>query len=253
MALGSRLFDLTIPVKGYNIEGIKAWIEKYCERGAIAKEMGANGYWHYQTRIFLKQESCKERLVQLFPNAEVSNTHVSDFDYIMKTVKEGRGDEVWTTDDTVLEKYKKLDLREWQKDAYQRYMNQDDRQITVISDLCGNTGKSWLGKYIVSRREGHYIPAIGDGRNLIQTVFGAGSAMGGYVIDIPRSQSVTKGFWEMIEQIKNGFLYETRYAFSSKWIEPPRILVTTNLDFVGKGKQKLLEGLSADRWDIVVP
>lgn len=47
-----------------------------------------------------------------------------------------------------------------------------------------------------------------------------------------------------IEQIKGGHLYETRYAFSEKWIEPPKVMVMTNT-------KPSTKELSADRWDFM--
>lgn len=243
--LMSKAMDLTIPYKTVNKEGLKMWIEKVCDRGAYAVETGIGGFKHYQVRVWMKTEQCVETMQMLFPQAHITPTHVGDYEYIIKTAREGG--EIWTSDDEGLERYRNIELRGWQKEAYRRYKEQTERKILVVTDTIGNTGKSYLGGYIVGRYEGTMIPAIGDGRNLVQTVLGAGTKSGGFVIDASRMRELNAGFWADIEVIKNGFLYETRYQYSCKWIKPPRILVLTNMEFNAHTERNL----SVDRWDVM--
>lgn len=63
----------------------------------------------------------------------------------------------------------------------------------------------------------------------------------GYVIDLPRADGkAKKPMWSAIEQIKDGYLYDKRYNWREKWIEPPKIMVFCN-DFNASD-------LSTDRW-----
>jgi len=237
----STWWDLTIPKRDVNLEKLKEWVERTADRGAIAEETGEGGYEHYQCRFVYAQPTIAEALTCMLPTAHVTPSHVRDFDYIYKD-----GD-VWTTWDKVLQRYKEGQLQGWQIEAYERWKDQDERTILVITDPVGGNGKSWLTKYLVARREAVLIPAIGDGRNLMGTVFGAGTASGGYAIDVPRSGTLSAGFWEQVEQIKNGMLYETRYNFQYKWIEPPRMIITTNKQIT----KATFKHLSEDRWDVI--
>lgn len=239
--LWSQWWDFTVAQRDItSYEALKEWMKTKCERGAVNLETGESGYLHYQGRIVFTTHTPINYLRTVMPTAHWTPTQVRDFDYIFKD----KG--VWTTWDEALEKYRTLNLMPWQTEAYGYWGEQSHREILVITDPRGNSGKTWFGNFLVANREAVKIPPIQDGRNLMGTVLQAGGP-GGYVIDVPRTGRLSDGFWEAIEQVKNGFLYETRYSFSWKWIEPPKILVTTNYELTKAD----LKGLSIDRWRIM--
>lgn len=232
----STWWDATVPLKHLNINIFKEWLLKACDRAVVGKETGQGGYEHWQVRMAFKEPWTLQAVSMVLPTAHLSPTSVRNFEYIYK------GGDYWTTWDQVLERYRHITLRPWQQEAYCRYITQNERQILLVIDRIGNSGKSWLARYIVSRHEGRLIPPMENGKGLVQNAMAEGST--GYIIDVPRRGKLTYEFWGGIEQIKGGHLYETRYNYSEKWIEPPKIMVFTN-------KEPNLNDLSVDRWDLL--
>ena len=232
----SNWWDCTVPKKDVNYKALIEWMEKTGERWVIGEEEGAGGYKHFQIRICFKNETTIDALRYTIPTGHWTPTQVRDFEYIYK---EGSYLCSW---DKILAKYLDLELRPWQSNAYNRFLLQNERQILCIIDKVGNTGKSYLARHLVAKRLARLLPTSDDARNLVQ--YAMAETAGGYIIDVPRRGTLKKGFWEGIEQIKGGHLYETRYAFSEKWIEPPKVMVMTNT-------RPSTKELSADRWDFM--
>lgn len=208
------------------------------ERYVIGKEVGADGYEHYQCRVVFKTEKDEHHLHSVFAGiGHVSPTHVRDFRYCEK---EGKFYRSW---EKVLNKYTDIELRNWQGETVADLYEQGDRQITVIVDENGNTGKSVLTKYLVSNRICNIVPCLGDYKDMMRICMAKAGT--GYVFDMERTQDPKKaiGLWTAIESVKNGYLFEDRYNFKDMWIESPKILVLTN-------DMPPLESLSKDRWRI---
>lgn len=232
----AQWWDTTVKFEHVEKENLIEWLDMNADRWVIAKEEGKGGYLHWQIRMVFKEPVEMGYLQMILPTAHWTPTQVRNFEYIYK------GGEFITSWDEVLRKYLDIELWEWQCNAYNRFMLQNERQILCIVDKVGNKGKSWLSRHIVARHEARLLPTSDDARNLVQ--YAMAEASTGYIIDVPRRGTLKKGFWEGIEQIKGGHLYETRYAFSEKWIEPPRVMVITN-------KEPDTKDLSKDRWDIM--
>ena len=235
-------FDFTIPDDNrIRKENLRLWMENHCDRGAYAEETGEFGYKHLQCRVAMKTPQLLQSMQLTIPNARFSYCTVRNFDYIKKTAKSGGT--VWTTWDEILRKYRDMVLSQWQTEAFKMWREQNDRQILCIVDLVGNSGKTWFANFLEARYEGIRLPVANKGKDLVQMAM-AESGSGGYIIDVPRSGTLKEDFWAGIEQIKSGLLYETRYAFTRKWIEQPKICVITN-------KMPDKKALSADRWQIM--
>lgn len=237
-----KWFDITVSceamkARGLTEEGIQEWMDKNCERWAYGRERGENGYEHLQVRLVLKEAKNLDTVASVWKNVgHVSVTGVTNFDYVLK---EGSFVLSWTK---ALRKYANIQLREWQNDALQRYREQNDRQILLVYDLRGNTGKTWLARHIVATGVGRLLPMVEKGEDLVAVAMAQESK--GYVVDVPRAGGLSKSYWAGIEQIKSGHLYDKRYQWKEKYIEPPKIMVFTN-------RLPNRDWLSRDRWEII--
>ena len=128
----------------------------------------------------------------------------------------------------------------WQLIALGMWENQTDREILVISDEKGRHGKSWLRKYMVATHKATFIPPMEKAEDIMAIAMAKPSK--GYVIDMPRVENnkIIRGMWSAIEQLKDGYLYDKRYQWKEKWIDPPKIMVFTNI-----ANKNLL---TTDRW-----
>lgn len=113
----------------------------------------------------------------------------------------------------------------------------------VIVDRVGGRGKTTLAKILQARHEAQYCPQMDSAMDYM--AFAMAKPSKGYFIDVPRAEDYKKkaSLWSAIEQIKNGYLYDKRYAYKDAWIDPPRILVTANQFPPHKA-------LSLDRWEV---
>jgi len=240
-----KWYDITLSKEKMDERGIKT-MEQIgqlfenlgADRYVIGEEVGEDGYKHYQCRIVFKAEKDQNSLINIFAGVGwVTATHVRDFKYCEK---EGAYYRSW---EKVLNKFVDLKLRNWQGQVIGELEDQSEREITVIVDPDGNTGKSWLTKYLVANRICNLIPVMGDYKDMMRICMAKAGT--GYVIDMERTQDPNKaiGLWTAIESVKNGYLYEDRYNFKDMWIEPPKVLVLTN-------ENPPLWALSKDRWRV---
>lgn len=231
-----KWYDLTLSKKmGWTVEKIIAIAEPICERFVIGEEVGEGGYQHLQCRMVFKVGKEMGAVINLFPGAHVSQSHVRDFHYCEK---EGNFYRSW---EKGLKKYQMLTLRQWQGDAVAMLKEHDERAIHVIYDPVGNHGKTYLAKYCQVNHIAQYVPPFQDAQDFMQ--FAMAKPSRAYIFDMPRSESIKqrKGMWSAVEQMKNGYLYDKRYQFRDTWIEPPEILVICN-------ELPDIASLSADRW-----
>lgn len=228
-------WDGTVAMHGVDEGRMLKWLDDHGERWVVARETGQGGYRHYQIRVAFKS-IVDEQSLTLQCGGHWTPSATKNFEYIYK------GGDFITSWNSVLAKYLEVSLRDWQGEAYRKYSEQDERTVLCVVDKNGRTGKSFLAKHIVAKHEGRRIPAQESAKALMQIAMAEVSP--GYVIDVPRAEGLKREFWAGIEQIKDGQLYETRYAWAERWIEPPKVMVLSN-------KSPPLKELSSDRWDIL--
>lgn len=93
---------------------------------------------------------------------------------------------------------------------------------------------------MVATHRAQFIPPMEKAEDILAVAMAKPST--GYIIDLPRADGkVKKQMWSAIEQIKDGYLYDKRYNWREKWIDPPKVMVFCN-DYDKNA-------LSTDRWD----
>lgn len=144
--------------------------------------------------------------------------------------------------DRLMEKYKNVVWKDWQQEVLNILETKpDDRKIYCYIDHKGNSGKSFLCKYIDIKynaiiAEGkkddifHQVAVALEG-NLETTVV---------LIDVPRSQL---GYinYAAIEKVKNGHFYSGKYEGKKCIFEIPHVIMFMNAE------PNTLE-MSMDRW-----
>ncbi len=114
-----------------------------------------------------------------------------------------------------------VQLRDWQKEALTTILQQNDRNILWIVDTLGNTGKSFLTKYLVSNHGA--ILVAGTDRDIASAYNGERVI----VVDIPRDLG-SEVPYATLEQLKNGLLFSSKYHSTMKRFEPPAVVVMSN-------------------------
>jgi len=136
------------------------------------------------------------------------------------------------------EEFKNVELREWQKEVWEKLQNQDSRKILFVVDFVGNTGKTYLSKWLVLKQgamrfENARSIDIKEGYQGQQYV----------IFDIPRSSQEHINYAAM-ECIKNGAMFSSKYHSCMKMYTHSKIVVFTN-------RLPDMGGLSKDRYDIM--
>ncbi len=189
--------------------------------------------------------------------------HRGDIEDLVEMIKEGKSDyEILKTDANLINKYQKFigrtreilqeqeskeyltkwaegwEPRDYQQEWMMRMRGQNDRQITVIVDETGGAGKTQFTKWMVAtqgatRFTNAKTKDIAYAYNYEKYI----------CIDLSRTQQ-DRINWGVIEDLKNGCLFSTKYESRTKWFEPPKIILMMN-------QMPNRYSLSEDRWDII--
>jgi len=127
--------------------------------------------------------------------------------------------------------------RQWQYLLlrYLRDCEPESRKVIWISDIRGNSGKTYFSKYLVS-----VMGAIRFENGKSNDIKHAYNGQKIVIFDLSRSQEDHVNY-EIIESIKNGINFSAKYDSRMKIFKPPFVLVFANF-------APIYNKLSADRW-----
>lgn len=236
----ARMFMVTAPRDQITFHQIKRILKAHNSiQWVIGKETGRTGYKHWQIRF--KTEESKS--VQMMINSwNKWKAHIEDCSESWEYEKK---EDYWSSEETGIAKLRYGKLNSNQKKWKKMLEDQDDRQILVIYDYKGKSGKTWFMKHLYSKHKTCIIPpTISTAQGLLQWAYGTKADY--YIIDLPRSSTKAnaKPLWESIETIKDGILYDSRYYAKMRIQNNPKVMVMTNTPI-----PKCL--LSEDRWQVV--
>ena len=126
-----------------------------------------------------------------------------------------------------------------QKEVLEKLDNQNDRQVLWVSDRQGNSGKTFMTKWLLAR--GNAIRFTNAKSSDIAYAYTGQDIV---IFDISRT---IEGYFNygICEDLKNGMLFCGKYASKSKvFVKPPRIVIMANW-LPDKS------AMSSDRWDIL--
>jgi len=138
----------------------------------------------------------------------------------------------------LIENFEKVELRKWQLYCLNTLKAQDDRKVLWIVDAVGNTGKTFLAKYIVANLNGYYC-----NNPKTQDAMFAYSSQKYICFDYTRDYQEYVNYGS-IEAFKNGIAFSSKYQSTTKVFEPPKIIIFANF-------HPNEEKLSLDRWKII--
>lgn len=252
-------YDFSISAKDYEVEKIREFLGQWCKQWIFQKEEGDGGFVHYQGRCRLIKKRlpgviAKKWRIELPDGALWIRPTVGkeflekEFCYQMKA--DTRIEGPWKNDEPGCEKVVTRQLREfmarelfpWQKKVVELAAEWDVRSIHVILDTIGGIGKSEFVEWMEYNDLGYDMPPFLAMEDIMQCAMGI-PAQKCYLIDMPRGMKKDKlaSFFAGIEALKNGVMYDKRYAFKKRRIDRPQIIIFTNT-------MPDVRLLSIDRW-----
>lgn len=140
----------------------------------------------------------------------------------------------------LMEKVKDIELRDWQRVAYQKLIGQDNRKVLWVWSVEGNVGKSTLGLWIVAQQKG-FMCNSGKHSDII---FAFQKETYKFVVmDLSREQE-ERAPYAVMEGLKNGFLFSSKYDSGMCFFTPVKLIVFANFE---PDRTKMSE----DRWDVM--
>ena len=113
----------------------------------------------------------------------------------------------------------------------------DERKVMWYTDECGNSGKTYLTKYLLTQGD---CARFENGRSAdIKYAYNGERVC---IFDYSRSHEDHINY-EVIESSKNGVMFSTKYVSTQKVHTPPHVVIMANFE-LNKSK------MSADRWDV---
>ena len=237
---------------GKLIAELKQWAKKW----AFQLEKGEEtGRLHFQGRMSLIKKLRRNELLSrctFKANFRETCKKVHDgqnFNYVMKadTRVEGPWIDSEYEDPPVLTRqlvaFETKEKYPWQVKIEEWCTLEDDRSIKLIHDTIGNSGKSIMAEYLEYHKKAFEIPPLKDMEDIMQFCMSF-KAQKVYLVDMPRAMKKDKlaGFYSGLECLKNGYVYDKRYAAKRRRFDRPQVIVFTNVT-------PNWEFMSADRWD----
>lgn len=247
-------YDFTLTAEIGEPTFVKEFLKKIAKQWVFQKEMGDEGYVHYQGRISLMKKRRMTELIDLVRSLDerftvthwgvTSNNGKKDTFYLTKA--DTRIEGPWSDKDT--EVYIPRQIREiqalypWQQYIVDHADEWDPRRINVIVDKKGNSGKSILKTYIGCHGLGKTLPFVNDYKDMMRMVMDMPKQRL-YIIDMPRAINKERlyGLMSGIETLKDGYAFDDRYHFKDEYFDSPNIWVFTN-------QMPERSYLSEDRW-----
>lgn len=145
----------------------------------------------------------------------------------------------------------------WQVELLQEVEDKDcpplHRKIVWYVDKRGNTGKSWLSRFLSRAKyneDGTYdwlcLSGINDDKECahqLKEAIDSGFSCKGFIMDLARSFQFCEKFYKTLEDFKNGEVVSTKYRGGRMHFNTPWLVVFAN--FWPK-----VTKMSLDRWDI---
>lgn len=135
------------------------------------------------------------------------------------------------------------ELRPWQQNLKTKLeLEPDRRKVIFIVDEVGNSGKSWFAHYY-TKLIGETCQVMLPGRKA-DMAYALKPGLKVFFLDAPRSKQGEYIQYDFLEDLKNGYVFSTKYESRIKKYEPMHIVVNMNEN---PDRTKL----SADRYDII--
>jgi len=133
-------------------------------------------------------------------------------------------------------------LRQWQQTLYQDLcLPPDPRKVVFLVDIVGNSGKTWFSHYFTNN-DVRPSQVLLPGKKA-DMAYALDSTTRVLFIDAPRSKQGEYLQYDFLEEVKNGYVFSSKYESRLKRLEPCHVVVSMN-------EEPDLTKLSFDRYDI---
>lgn len=265
-----KVYDVTIPIDhaadsdkiSPTHDNMAAFAKTYCKHYVYARQRGdVTEKEHWQCRFTLKRSSFPTKFTKDIKRVfERDDIHVEPTDGTDQRDPRTPGYYAYANDSATLypdervysdkdrgiaEKYQEdIEWYPWQKKVIN--MQPNERQVIVIHDPTGGTGKSTLAKRLNYLAKATYLPLQHNAKDMIRAVSNLrqdGKLRDTIIIDIPRAVDGNnlKELIIGIEQIKNSIISEDRYHFTQEEIPDIKVVIMCN-------NMPDPNWLTADRW-----
>lgn len=220
-------------------EDVYNMLSEYCKKFEFQLEQGKNGNWHYQGWFSLKTKEYFNTIMNMFPKMHIEpmKDYFASIKYCSKKDDTYR-DGPWNEKSTFIKVYEPREG--WQTDLFIDLIQEPNpRTILWYIDSVGGSGKSTFAKYMKVK---HNALVIRNGKTAdIAYMYNNEPIV---IMDISRSSEYRFNY-EVLEQLKDGMLMNSKYESNFKCFNNPHVVVFSNWP---PDKAKL----SHDRWDIRV-
>lgn len=210
------------------------------------------GTYHFQGTMNLKErvrpKALAIKLNDIFKGIRVVATSTNGVkalqEYCMKDDTRVQGP--WSDSPVYRGQDLPTELLPYQKQLEMYILGQvNPREIIWIYDIFGNSGKSIWAKYMYFH---HKVMKLtwGDTSNMINVIYKTG-AQRAYIFDLSRTKPKAfsnQDLYSAIEDIKNGYIVNSKYETGILTMNPPHIVVLAN-------HLPDTTAISADRWNIL--
>lgn len=245
---GSRRFCLT--VNNWSEEeykSLKDYFDTKATQYIIGKEVGESGTPHLQAYCEFKNAVRYDTIKKISERAHIEKAKggkKANYEYCSK---DGNYETNMPEDITkqMLNEYKGVIWKGWQQEIIDLVATKpDSRTIQWIVDPIGNSGKTYLTKYLCLKDKQVILTAgkSADSLNQVKTFMENSLVPSVIILDIPRCN---EGYvsYGAIEQLKNGIFYSGKYEGGMCIFPNPHVIVFANFspDF---------DRMSSDRWNV---
>lgn len=278
------MYDITLAKKCWATgDQLALYIHSIAKKWCFQLEAGEEtGYEHWQIRVSLMKKlrpaaavkEYRQKLLNDAPDGHCrivpTKTHTFNascddekhgtsnnkgFNYVMK--EDTRVEGPWMDTEfevprmmtRQLKEFMEMPLRPFQRKIIELAKWVSNRYIIYIIETMGGTGKSILAEYMAYHKIARRIPAMKSAEDIMAMIMCLPPSPC-YLIDMPRAMK-KDNLWEMytgLEELKNGYAYDKRYAFRERQFDRPQEIVFSN-------QFPELSAMSMDRWKIfrIVP
>lgn len=195
-------------------------------------ESGGQGARNDLHKLVAKIEAGTTDYELIKDNPEEVNKYMKFIKHARHIINEHKSEEYMKTN------YKTITPNDNQNIILQHISTQNDRQITWVNDPIGNTGKTFLSKHLIASQGA--IRFTNGRTNDIAYAYKNNPIV---VFDFARTCEERINY-QIIEDLKNGMIFSSKYESQCKIFTPPKIVIMANF-------APNTTAMSADRWDII--
>lgn len=231
-------WQFTLKMESCSASQLSQNLRGYCKELYFQGERSENGYEHWQGCISLKHKEYRDTVKNIFGYNEVHIEPARNWIALKNYCKK---------DETYIEGPYNINSvfldtpelnKEWQIKLKEELLKKPDpRKIICYIDRKGGAGKTDFCIHMYDKHEANVL-SVGRHTDLAYMLVDEPKIV---LFDIPRSVEDYIS-WQIIEQIKNGFVTSGKYESKIKRFNKPHVVVFMNED-------PDFNKLSKDRWD----